>query len=532
MKKILVLLLSVVVAAGAFAEGQTEMAADEPLTITYMTEHCKGWPETVTPLLEQINAQLGVNWEHIPCGSGRDGIGYREKLRVLFGANQLPDVYETYWEEQIIQQGNSDLSVEEVQEHMPMYYKAISNFAEERGIDLPFTLDRYKRDGILKHYPMVWSSANWAYGYLWRKDYLDELGMDVPVTMEDWEAVFAAYKAAHPDRYSYGTRYRETEYYRAFTAVTNAYGLALSRFIKRGDKLVYSRSQPEMIDVLTILQRWYANGYLDPEFVTKNGESEPFDQGVAIMRGFAHPNWPLDHPNFMKTTKEANPGAEFVLTGPPKVDGHFPVARAWHPMHGNGHGIARRNNDDRDRVHAIMEAADALLETDNAFLIGWGVEGTHWTLGDDGKPQWTEAFAEGESRQGLGLGVLGRSTPIAFGFSQWFGAGDASWGSDPTILEYVQEVRFNPDGVLGPNNLCVNVTSFVGAIDENGDDLRAASQELLHESVAVFGAIITGQQPVSAYQDWIDRYNAGPGPAIEAAATNAWGPVVKECPAG
>ena len=70
MKKVLVLLLSVVVAAGAFAEGQTEMAADEPLTITYMTEHCKGWPETVTPLLKQINAQLGVNWEHIPCGSG------------------------------------------------------------------------------------------------------------------------------------------------------------------------------------------------------------------------------------------------------------------------------------------------------------------------------------------------------------------------------------------------------------------------------------------------------------------------------
>ena len=223
---------------------------------------------------------------------------------------------------------------------------------------------------------------------------------------------------------------------------------------------------------------------------------------------------------------------KFVLTGPPKVDGHFPVARAWHPMHGNGHGIARRNNDDRDRVHAIMEAADALLETDNAFLIGWGVEGTHWTLGDDGKPQWTEAFAEGESRQGLGLGVLGRSTPIPFGFSQWFGTGDARWGSDPTILEYVQEVRFNPDGVLGPNNLCVNVTSFVGAIDENGDDLRAGAQELLYESVAVFGAIITGQQPASAYQDWIDRYNAGPGPAIEAAATNAWGSVVKECPTG
>lgn len=528
MKKLMVLLLSVTVAAGAFAEAQTEMAAGEPITITHMTEHCHTWPETSTPLLEEMNAILGVNWVHIPC-SGQGGISYRDKLTVLFGANDLPDLFETYWFEQLIQQGTSDLSVAEVAEHMPTYYEGLSAFASGAGLDLDFTLERYKRDGVLRHYPMVWKHANYGHGYLWRMDYLDELGMDVPHTLEEWEAVFAAYKAKYPDRYSYGTRYRDTEYYRSFNAVMNAFGLSNNRFIKKGDRLVYSQGQPEMIQALEVLARWYENGYLDPEFVTVNGESEPFDAGISIMKGWEHPGWPFDHEQFHKTLKEHSPEAEFAYTAPPRVDGYFPVTYAWHPMHGNGHGIARHNNDDRDRVHAIMEAVDQLNQRDASFLVGFGIEGTHWSgIGDNGRPEWTDAFKDSEDRQGTGIGVNARSTPLGYFTIRDF-MGDPVY-TNTVQNEWVQEVRFNPDAILGSNNVCMLTQSFVNALDADGNDLRAANQDLLNESVALFGQIIIGQKPVSAYQDWLDRWNAGPGPAIEEAATRMWGHLVAECP--
>ena len=528
MKKLMVLLLSVTVAVGAFAEAQTEMMAGEPITITHMTEHCHTWPETSTPLLEEMNAILGVNWVHIPC-SGQGGISYNDKLKVLFGANDLPDLFETYWFEQLIQQGTSDLSVAEVAEHMPTYYEGLSAFASGAGLDLDFTLERYKRDGVLRHYPMVWKHANYGHGYLWRKDYLDELGMDVPHTLREWEAVFAAYKAKYPDRYSYGTRYRDTEYYRSFNAVMNAYGLSNNRFIKQGDKLVYSQAQPEMIQALEVLARWYENGYLDPEFVTVNGESEPFDAGISIMKGWEHPGWPFDHEQFHKTLKEHSPEAEFAYTAPPRVDGYFPVTYAWHPMHGNGHGIARHNNDDRDRVHAIMQAVDALNQRDQSFLVNYGIEGTHWSgIGDNGYPMWTAEFEDSEARQGTGLGVNARSTPLGYGAIRDF-MGDPMY-TNSVQNNWVQEVRFNPDAILGPNNVCMLTQSFVNALDADGNDLRAANQDFLNESVALFGQIIIGQKPVSAYQDWIDRWNAGPGPEIEAAATRMWGHLVEECP--
>jgi ABC-type glycerol-3-phosphate transport system substrate-binding protein len=526
LKKLLVLLLSVVVAGGAFAEGQTEMAAGEPITITHMTEICFNWPETTPPLLEEMNALLGVNWVHIPCPGGNGS--YRPKLQVLFAANDLPDLFETYWIEQLIQQGTSDLSLEEVAEHMPSYYEGISAFTDSIGADLDASLDRFRRDGVLKHYPMIWSSAADGHGYLWRKDYLDELGMDVPHTLEEWEAVFAAYKEAYPDRYAYGARCHDTTLYRCFNAATNAFGLSNSRYLKKDGKLVFSNAQPEMIQVLEVLARWYEMGYLDPEFVTVNGESEPFDSGVAIMKGWEHPNFPFDDDRFHNALKEHTPDAEFALTGPPRVEGFFPATYAWQPMHGNGHGIARHNNDDRDRVHAIMGAVEQISQRDNAFLTHYGIEGTHWSGVENNRPVWTEEFKDSEARQGMGFNVNSRSTAVGYWAINDF-------KRDPGFINPVQEdwvaqVRFDPDSALGANNVCMLTQSFVSALDEDGNDLRAAHQDLLNESVALFGQIILGQKPVSAYQEWLDRWNAGPGPEIEAAATRMWGHLVSECP--
>ncbi|MCY4377016.1 MAG: hypothetical protein OXC31_24940 [Spirochaetaceae bacterium] len=96
-------------------------------------------------------------------------------------------------------------------------------------------------------------------------------------------------------------------------------------------------------------------------------------------------------------------------------------------------------------------------------------------------------------------------------------------------MNYVNQVRFSPNGILGPNNVCVLTQSFVNAVD-GGTDLLAANGDFMHESMTLFGQIIVGEQPVSAYQDWIDRYNAGPGAAIERVATRNWAHLVTECP--
>jgi len=497
-----------------------------------MTEHCKNWPESNTPLLEEINAALGVNWVHIPC-AGRGAIGYKPKLMVLFGANDLPDLFETYWIEQLIRQGTADLSVEQVQEYMPNYYSALEAFTDGAGIDLDFTLERYKRDGSLRHYPMVWSSANYGHGYMWRKDYLDELGMDVPHTMEDWEAVFAAYKAEHPDRYSYGTRYRDTENYRSFNAVFNAFGLSMNRFLKRGDQLVYSQGLPENIQALEILNRWYEAGYLDPEFATTNGEGEPFEAGIAIMRGWAHPSWPLDHPNLHKTLREHSPNAEFAYTGPPRVDGYFPATYAWHPMHGGGHGIGVQNNaGGPERINAILSAVEQFHSREGAFLSQFGIEGKHWIGVENNRPIFLEQFKDSETRSAMGFGVNSRSTPVSWWAIHGFKKTPGFQTDDQKLqAEWVNEVRFQPDAILGPNNVCMLTQSWVNSIDLDGEtDLRAANQELLNEQVALMGQIIMGIKPVSAYQEWLDKWNDGPGEAINSAATRNWGHLVEECP--
>lgn len=173
-----------------------------------------------------------------------------------------------------------------------------------------------------------------------------------------------------------------------------------------------------------------------------------------------------------------------------------------------------------------LQAVDALHKKENAYLISYGIDGTHWTLGANNRPQWTPEFAEDDARSGLGLGVLARATPLGIGIFALLG--DPDW-IDAERVSYLNEVRFNPNGILGKNNVCVLTQSFVTALD-GGTDLRAVNRDFMNDAWTLFGQVITGVQPVSAYQDWIDRYNSGPGPAIERAATRDWAHLVSECP--
>ena len=124
------------------------------------------------------------------------------------------------------------------------------------------------------------------------------------------------------------------------------------------------------------------------------------------------------------------------------------------------------------------------------------------------------------------LGLIARSTPL--GIDIFALLGDPDW-IDSARINYVNDVRFSANGILGANNVCVLTQSFVNAVD-GGTDLRTVHADFMNESVSLFGRIITGEQPVAAYQDWIDRYNAGPGAAIERVATRNWAHLVTECP--
>jgi putative aldouronate transport system substrate-binding protein len=133
------------------------------------------------------------------------------------------------------------------------------------------------------------SHSNWI-----RKDILEEQGMEVPETLNEFEEVLRAYKRAYPDGYGINLSKAMLD-----SSRPGASGLSIAmepfnafpmRWVERDGKLVYGSIQPEVKQGLAVLQDWYQKGYIDPEFIVKDRrkELEAFAAGDVLA---AHYEW-------------------------------------------------------------------------------------------------------------------------------------------------------------------------------------------------------------------------------------------------
>ena len=125
----------------------------------------------------------------------------------------------------------------------------------------------------------VWNN-NWI-----RQDLLDELGLDIPETVEDMEKVMEAFKKVDPEGIGLVLSAGNATSVSGMSPITDAYGAYPYHWlVGENDELVYGSVQPEMKEALRKLNEWYQKGWIDTEFVVKDLEkaNEAVVQGHAI----------------------------------------------------------------------------------------------------------------------------------------------------------------------------------------------------------------------------------------------------------
>lgn len=99
-------------------------------------------------------------------------------------------------------------------------------------------------------------------GPLIRQDWLNALGLEVPSTIEEVEEVLHAFKDSYNAFYSSSqTRGKE-----AFIGALGAFAGQSQRWYLDGDQVKYANEQPENKEWLSMMNRWYQEGILDPNF--------------------------------------------------------------------------------------------------------------------------------------------------------------------------------------------------------------------------------------------------------------------------
>ena len=95
--------------------------------------------------------------------------------------------------------------------------------------------------------------------------------MELPKTIEEWEKVLTAFKGRGPNiiplaALNTGSQYKQIEGLRNFMC---AWRMDYN-FYQVDGKVMFGPAQPEYLEYLTVMNRWYKNGLIDKDWVSRD----------------------------------------------------------------------------------------------------------------------------------------------------------------------------------------------------------------------------------------------------------------------
>ncbi len=245
--------------------------------------------------------------------------GWREKLSVLMASDDMPDMVRyNHDPDELIKYADqgvlAELPEDMIKEHMPRYYEYIESFNDEGLWKLGML------DG--KHYglPMPTWLGQYRRVIAWNADWLKNVGINrIPETLSEFEEAFYKFVNEDPDGNNINDTYAlttEGPYPTVmFSELFGAFGVTPFHWMEKDGKLIYGFSGEDTKEALKLLNKWYKDGLIDPEFVTEDCRSEgndiawKFSTGKIgyisnleasdhLWNGTGHLNkkWRLEHP--------------------------------------------------------------------------------------------------------------------------------------------------------------------------------------------------------------------------------------------
>lgn len=264
-----------------------------------------------------------------------------------------------------------------IPEYAPNYYRIIQDS------DLDSIV--YTDSGRLAAVYSVRQTPQGPWGGLQiRKDWLDELGLDIPVTYEDWERVLTAFKEA---KGATAPLWLPSRGYMLDNSLSAGFQVT-SDFFHIGETVHYGPSEAGWKEYLTLLRRWYEKGLIDPNFMTGTSsypEKEMIESGATGA-------W--FHMYTMPSTfsfKDGSENAQVVAVAPPKMDasdeGHIRMADSYVDSYFTISSTCQH-------PEVALAWLDYLFSAEGSLLANYGIEGQTYTMGENGTPEYTTYMTE------------------------------------------------------------------------------------------------------------------------------------------
>ena len=327
-----------------------------------------------TPYFQAIQEACNVEFEFIDSSGGAD------TLSLLIGSNTLPDLVLLINKSYV--SGGLD-SLVEAGAIVPM------NDLMEKGwmpnlrayLDSDPEVDNLAKNdaGIYAWAPMIRAKDSVVdfTGYLVRKDWLDELKLEVPSTIEDMEEVLLAFKE---EKGASGLSFMGN----ATKWLPTSWGVVEGMYVDNGT-IKYGYLEDAYKEYLETANRWIDLGILDPDTFTQDNDTlwaKVATGKTPMLVGFTGSTI-----SYMDTLKAEVPEMQFVpMVWPALKEGEtFPVECSDLRV-GNAGIFLSANCKEQEAAARVI---DYMYSEEGTMLNNYGIEGVSYEM-VDGKPVYTE----------------------------------------------------------------------------------------------------------------------------------------------
>ncbi len=224
---------------------------------------------------------------------------------------------------------------------------------------------------------------------VYRKDWLDKLGLEVPETIDEYLEVAKAISKNDPDgngkddTFAFGAAGSKGGFDKYFDHIFAAYGVLPNFWLERDGELVNGSVAPEAKEALKVINMMYKNGYLDPEFITDDNNRNKEKYRAGVFGAQANNIYMFDTNNlnnYHKPFKASNPDGEYIQGNPLKAEGYNSIGMRALTMR---NWIKLAAVKDTKNLDAVLKFLDAIASEEIVTLRTYGVEGEDYTKDGD-----------------------------------------------------------------------------------------------------------------------------------------------------
>ncbi len=382
-KKILSIALALILAIGMLtgcngtvtSEAEKNFSeTDEKLTLSWLSypilSGCEEGTETELLLEEKFNVDIKPLFY--------EEAKFNDKKTMLMAGGDIPDLIYELDPVNVFNDVDQDFVVEvpygTIEKYAPTYYQYLNDNA-----------------------PAAWSysrymDANWgvpnlnyfngfpkAYGY--RTDWLKKVGKEAPTTLDEMHDVLYAFVHDDPDgngkddTFGYTTVANHYQWF--FPDIFGAYGVLPFDWQEVDGEIVYGGLREECTEIMQLLQDWYKEGLIHPDFVSGTNIHKLATMNQA---GF-YPEISLqddkDPISHISTVRERIPEADYTYVAAPYGPDGLHGVRVWGDL---CHVVSFGNTEQYGvAVPRMLQMLEGMFADDElAKTINIGVEGKHW----------------------------------------------------------------------------------------------------------------------------------------------------------